>query len=183
MKEVAYVSSRNHSLRQLVRRLPLRWRETFVAPTLLPVCCICGLIRDETGLRPLVSSAGSRSGRIARHMACIRPIALSRTPTARHVSRRSRIRCGNTSGKSERRHDPARRLSEHRLLSPRPDRGISSDTRPGQGPPNKASAPPGESCLRCGGLLVRSYTLSLESDHTGRSMDALALCQLRRLRG
>jgi hypothetical protein len=24
-------------------------REKFVAPTLLPVCCICGLIRDETG--------------------------------------------------------------------------------------------------------------------------------------
>jgi hypothetical protein len=24
-------------------------RETFIAPTLLPICCICGLIRDETG--------------------------------------------------------------------------------------------------------------------------------------
>ena len=24
-------------------------RETFVAPKLLPVCCVCGLIRDETG--------------------------------------------------------------------------------------------------------------------------------------
>ncbi|MBI3357846.1 MAG: hypothetical protein HY038_13955 [Nitrospirae bacterium] len=23
-------------------------RETFIAPQLLPVCCICGLIRDET---------------------------------------------------------------------------------------------------------------------------------------
>jgi hypothetical protein len=23
-------------------------RETFVAPALLPVCCLCGLIRDET---------------------------------------------------------------------------------------------------------------------------------------
>ena len=43
-------------------------RETFVAPTLLPVCCVCGLIRDETGF-PLVVSAGSRSGRIARPMA------------------------------------------------------------------------------------------------------------------
>ena len=32
---------------------PPPMEETFVAPTLLPVCCICGLIRDETGLRPL----------------------------------------------------------------------------------------------------------------------------------
>jgi len=35
---------------------------------------------------------------------------------------------------------------------------------------NKASAPPGESCLRCGGLLVPSYTESLDSDLTGRPM-------------
>lgn len=34
-------------------------------------------------------------------------------------------------------------------------------------PRNKASAPPGESCLRCGGLLVPSYTASLERDVTG----------------
>jgi hypothetical protein len=27
-------------------------RERFIAPTLLPVCCVCGLIRDETGYRP-----------------------------------------------------------------------------------------------------------------------------------
>jgi len=27
-------------------------RETFIAPTLLPVCCICGLIRDGTGSSP-----------------------------------------------------------------------------------------------------------------------------------
>ena len=24
-------------------------RETFNAPALLPICCLCGLIRDETG--------------------------------------------------------------------------------------------------------------------------------------
>ena len=24
-------------------------REAVIAPTLLPVCCVCGLIRDETG--------------------------------------------------------------------------------------------------------------------------------------
>ena len=27
-------------------------RETFVAPTLLPVCCVCDLIRDETVSSP-----------------------------------------------------------------------------------------------------------------------------------
>ena len=27
-------------------------RETFIVPTLLPVCCTCGLIRDETGSTP-----------------------------------------------------------------------------------------------------------------------------------
>ena len=32
---------------------------------------------------------------------------------------------------------------------------------------NEAPAPPGESCLRCGGLLVPSYTASLERDLTG----------------
>jgi hypothetical protein len=35
-------------------------------------------------------------------------------------------------------------------------------------PPNKASAPPDEVWLRCGGLLVPSYTASLEWDVTGR---------------
>ncbi|TKS64568.1 MAG: hypothetical protein EWM73_00295 [Nitrospira sp.] len=27
-------------------------RETFIAPTLLPICCVCGLIRNETGSSP-----------------------------------------------------------------------------------------------------------------------------------
>jgi hypothetical protein len=27
-------------------------RETFVAPMVLPVCCVCRLIRDETGFSP-----------------------------------------------------------------------------------------------------------------------------------
>ena len=35
---------------------------------------------------------------------------------------------------------------------------------------NKAWAPPGESCLRCSGLLVLSYMASLESDVTGKPM-------------
>jgi hypothetical protein len=34
-------------------------------------------------------------------------------------------------------------------------------------PCNKASIPPGEFCLRCGGLLVPSYTASLERDVRG----------------
>ena len=34
-------------------------------------------------------------------------------------------------------------------------------------PRNKTSAPPGEFCLRCSGLLVPSYTASLEWDITG----------------
>ena len=35
---------------------------------------------------------------------------------------------------------------------------------------NKAWTPPGESCLRCSGLLVPSYLASLESDVTGKPM-------------
>ena len=34
-------------------------------------------------------------------------------------------------------------------------------------PRNKTSAPPGEFCLRCSGLLVPTYTASLERDITG----------------
>lgn len=30
----------------------VRMRETFIPPTLLPVCCVCGLIRDDTRLSP-----------------------------------------------------------------------------------------------------------------------------------
>ena len=26
--------------------------ETFIAPKILPVCCVCGLIRDESGFTP-----------------------------------------------------------------------------------------------------------------------------------
>jgi len=26
--------------------------ETFIAPKMLPVCCVCGLIRDESGFTP-----------------------------------------------------------------------------------------------------------------------------------
>jgi hypothetical protein len=37
-------------------------------------------------------------------------------------------------------------------------------------PRNQAWAPPGEFCLRCGGLLVTGYLSSLERDVTGRPM-------------
>ena len=35
---------------------------------------------------------------------------------------------------------------------------------------DKASAPPGEFCLRCGGLLVPTYSSSLERDVTGKQV-------------
>ena len=38
---------------QTTRKAPSApMRETFIAPTILPVCCVCGLIRDETGSSP-----------------------------------------------------------------------------------------------------------------------------------
>ena len=38
---------------QTTRKTPSApMRETFVAPTMLPVCCVCGLIRDESRSSP-----------------------------------------------------------------------------------------------------------------------------------
>ncbi len=38
---------------QTTREAPFApMRETFIAPTLLPVCCVCGLIRDDTSFPP-----------------------------------------------------------------------------------------------------------------------------------
>ena len=38
---------------QIARAVPSNpMRETFIAPTLLPVCCVCRLIRDKTGSFP-----------------------------------------------------------------------------------------------------------------------------------
>ena len=38
---------------QITRKAPSApMRETFIAPKMLPVCCVCGLIRDETGSSP-----------------------------------------------------------------------------------------------------------------------------------
>ena len=56
-------------------------------------------------------------------------------------------------------------LTDASLLTPDLDRGQ----------PNKASAPHGESCLRSGGLLVRSCALFLKYGHTDRSMTSGAL--------
>ena len=39
-----------------------------------------------------------------------------------------------------------------------------------RGPRNQASAPPGEFCLPCGGLLVPSYPAFLEWDVRGKPM-------------
>lgn len=63
------------------------------------------------------------------------------------------------------------------LLSGSPDINASPPVLPDashqtagreKGPCNKESIPPGEFCLRCGGLLVPSYTASLERDVTGK---------------
>lgn len=41
--------SLQQTLQQPTHEAPsVAMRDTFVAPALLPVCCICGLIRDET---------------------------------------------------------------------------------------------------------------------------------------
>jgi hypothetical protein len=38
---------------QTARKAPSTpMREMCIAPTLLPICCVCGLIRDETGSSP-----------------------------------------------------------------------------------------------------------------------------------
>jgi hypothetical protein len=43
----------NKQFAQTNREAPsVPMRETFIAPTLLPVCCICDHIRDETGPSP-----------------------------------------------------------------------------------------------------------------------------------
>ena len=45
--------SRNETGTQTTRRVsPAPRSETCIVPTLLPICCVCGLIRDETGYRP-----------------------------------------------------------------------------------------------------------------------------------
>jgi hypothetical protein len=45
--------SRNETGTQTTRRVSSAPRsETCLVPTLLPICCVCGLIRDETGYRP-----------------------------------------------------------------------------------------------------------------------------------
>ncbi|TKB94345.1 MAG: hypothetical protein E8D41_03920 [Nitrospira sp.] len=38
---------------QLIREAPFApGRDTFIPPTLLPICCACGLIRDDTRFSP-----------------------------------------------------------------------------------------------------------------------------------
>ena len=45
--------SMNETVMQLIREAPSApGRETFIAPTLLPICCACKLIRDDTRLSP-----------------------------------------------------------------------------------------------------------------------------------
>jgi hypothetical protein len=120
-------------LAQTIRQAPSApMRETFIAPKMLPVCCVCRLIRDETGSSP------DRERWVTlwtyRTTHGVNPaISLSLIPTVWHVSGRPRRRRGSTSVRSEHHHDPGRRLSGHRLLSSRPDRRSPSNTGPGEG--------------------------------------------------
>jgi hypothetical protein len=52
-------------------------RERFIAPTLLPVCCVCGLIRDESGYRP--SPARWMAQRMYRKTQDMNPTTLPHT--------------------------------------------------------------------------------------------------------
>ena len=43
----------DETIMQTTRRaISAQMRETFIPPTLLPVCCVCGLIRDDTRFSP-----------------------------------------------------------------------------------------------------------------------------------
>jgi len=45
--------SLTETIRQITRAAPVALMSaTFISPALLPVCCVCGLIRDETGSSP-----------------------------------------------------------------------------------------------------------------------------------
>jgi hypothetical protein len=54
-------------------------RERFIAPTLLPVCCVCGLIRDESGYRPHHERWVAQ--RMYRKTHGVNPTTLARTHT------------------------------------------------------------------------------------------------------
>jgi hypothetical protein len=53
--------------------------EMFIAPTLLPVCCVCGLIRYETGYRP--HHERWRTQRMYRKTHGVNPTTLALTHT------------------------------------------------------------------------------------------------------
>jgi hypothetical protein len=54
--------------------------------------------------------------------------------------------------------------------SPIPTKSFRREPDQEKDPRHKPSAPPGKFCLRCGGLLVPSYTANWERDVTGTPM-------------
>ena len=119
--------------------------EPFTQPTLLPVCCLCGLIRDNRGSSP--DPERWLTPRTYQQTHGVHPDDCSFTPTYCPACL-TKVR--ETTAQYFRQIDGSREA---------PDR--ASDQR------SKASAPPGVSCLRCGGLLIPDYTASLERRDTG----------------
>jgi len=143
-------------------------RETFITPMLLPVCCICGLIRIETGSTPGLDRWITQ--RTYRETHDVNPIELALTHTYCPT-------CFTKAQETVRQYFRQIGASPMTLLAGSPDIDTSLPVLPDaphqaadreKGPRNKASVPPGEFCLRCGGLLVPSYTASLERDVTGK---------------
>ena len=64
------------------------------------------------------------------------------------------------------------------LLDGSLDIDASSHQAADRDPRHQAPAPPGGCCLRCGGLLVLSYTASLELDVTGTSVTLFSIVHL-----
>lgn len=62
-RKYAKVAIRDTMMQTTRAAFSVLMREPFIAPTLLPVCCVCRLIRDDTRF-PLVVSSGSRCGHI-----------------------------------------------------------------------------------------------------------------------
>ena len=72
--------SRNETATPTTRRVSSAPRsETCIVPTLLPICCVCGLIRDESGYRP--SPARWMAQRMYRKTQDMNPTTLPLTHT------------------------------------------------------------------------------------------------------
>ena len=63
------------SVQRAARPPSASMKDLFIAPALLPVCCVCALIRDEEE-SPLASNIGCRHGPFVGSMASTRTISL-----------------------------------------------------------------------------------------------------------